>query len=404
MGRPVMPIGAWGNIASRKLPTGQWQARARFRDSDGVTRTVSANGASKPKAVNALTAKMKTRSHNAGEDIGPETLVSELVDIWFTGLRQSPGTLDVYKGVLDAHILPRLGANRLREVTTGRVERFIAEVSEPTFVDIIAKNGRPMRVKKGGPSAATLSRTVLGLMFGLAVRHDAVIANPVRDSLRPVAVREEIRALTIEEFGQLRQNILAWQDSGRMGPRKSKDLVDKMDLFIATGLRPGELFGLLWSDVNFDAEVPTIEVTGTIKRTSRDGLHRQSYPKSEHGKRILGLPPFAAKLLARRKLAEDPQSNPLGLIFPSQTGTVLDPGNFRRQWREARGEAFAWVKPSSFRKAVATLIEREAGSLVASRQLGHSSDAVTLRHYIERNRATPDTTSILERFGQVSGD
>ena len=188
-----------------------------------------------------------------------------------------------------------------------------------------------------------------------------------------------------------------------MGPRKSKDLVDKVDLFIATGLRPGELLGLLWEDVNFEVEPPTVEVTGTIKRTSKDGLHRQAYPKSEHGKRILGLPPFAVRMLAARKLAEDPGSNPMGLIFPSQSGTVPDPGNFRRQWREARGEEFGWVKPSSFRKAVATLIEREAGSLVASRQLGHSSDAVTLRHYIERNRATPDTTSILEQFGQAPG-
>lgn len=67
-------------------------------------------------------------------------------------------------------------------------------------------------------------------------------------------------------------------------------------------------------------------------------------------------------------------SNPLGLIFLSQVGTGLDPGNSRRQWREARGKEFDWVKPSSFRKTVVTLIEREAGSLIASRRLGHSSD------------------------------
>ncbi|MCC9205346.1 tyrosine-type recombinase/integrase [Arthrobacter sp. zg-Y769] len=202
----------------------------------------------------------------------------------------------------------------------------------------------------------------------------------------------------------MRQNIKAWQDSGTMGPRKSKDLVDKVDLFIATGLRPGELLALPWEDVDLKAEPATIEVTGTIKRTKAQKLHRQAYPKTEHGKRILGLPDFAVKMLVRRKLAEEPGSNPMGLIFPSRAGGVIDPGNFRRQWREARGEEFEWVKPSSFRKAVTTLIEREAGSVVASRQLGHSSDLVTVRHYIERNRATPDTTGILEQFGQASGE
>lgn len=404
MGRPVMPIGGHGSITAWKLPTGQWQARTRFRDNDGVTRLVSANGASKPKALNALTAKMKGRMRLAGDDLTPETRVSELAELWFSGVDQSPGTMDTYRGLLDTHILPRLGNNRLFEVTTGRVERFLADVAEPSTAEIVAKNGRRMQVRKGGPSAATLSRTVLGLMFGLAVRHDAVVANPVRDSLRPAVAREQVRALTVEEYGRMRQHILAWQDSGVMGPRKSKDLVDKIDLFVATGLRPGELMGLLWDDVDFDAVPPTIEVTGTVKRTSGQGLHRQAYPKTEHGKRILGLPAFAVRMLARRKLAEEPGSNPLGLIFPSRAGTVVDPGNFRRQWREARGEEFEWVKPSSFRKAVATLIEREAGSVVASRQLGHSSDGPTRRYYIERDRATPNTTGILERFGQASGD
>ena len=40
----------------------------------------------------------------------------------------------------------------------------------------------------------------------------------------------------------------------------------------------------------------------------------------------------------------------------------------------------------------------EAGSAVASKQLGHSSDAVTLKHYIERANAAPDSTVVLDRF------
>ncbi|SDP53374.1 hypothetical protein SAMN04487914_11581 [Arthrobacter sp. ok909] len=76
----------------------------------------------------------------------------------------------------------------------------------------------------------------------------------------------------------------------------------------------------------------------------------------------------------------------------------MEPANFRRLWREARGKEWEGVKPSSFRKAVATLIERESGSLIASRQLGHSSDAITKKHYIERNRNAPDSSLILEQL------
>lgn len=59
------------------------------------------------------------------------------------------------------------------------------------------------------------------------------------------------------------------------------------------------------------------------------------------------------------------------------------------------------MKPSSFRKAVATLLDRELGSLTASRQLGHSSDVITRRYYIERNQLAPDSTHILDQFAPV---
>lgn len=398
-GRPIGRIGGRGSVTVIELPSGKYQARVRFRDFDGVTRLVSAHGKSRKAATIALDEKLAKRSRLGGADLDGESTVNELAEVWFESVTESPGTKDTYRGLLDSHIKPRLGENRLREVTTGRVEKFVNDVSKPVTKQVEAKNGRMMNVKSGGPTAANMSRTVLGLMFAMAVRHDAVQSNPVREARRAVVERKKVRALTPEEFVALRQNIVDWQGSGTMGPRKSKDLIDKVDMFVATGLRPGELLALLWEDVNFDASPVTIAVTGTIKRTSVSGLHRQAFPKSESGERELPLPQFAVRILARRKLANDPTQNPMGLIFPSKVGGVLDPGNFRRQWVEARGPEFDWVRLGGFRKAVATLIEREADSVVASRQLGHSSDAVTRRYYIARDHMAPDSTHILDQFG-----
>lgn len=78
----------------------------------------------------------------------------------------------------------------------------------------------------------------------------------------------------------------------------------------------------------------------------------------------------------------------------------MEAANFRRLWREARWDVWEAVKPSRFRKAVATLIERESGSPIASRQLGHGSDAITKKHYIERNRNAPDSSLILEQLNE----
>ena len=49
----------------------------------------------------------------------------------------------------------------------------------------------------------------------------------------------------------------------------------------------------------------------------------------------------------------------------------------------------------TFRKTVATVITREFDALTASAQLGHSSSAVTEKHYIQRTHRGPDARALL---------
>lgn len=396
MGRPPLPLGESGNIKLTEQPGGGWQALCRYRDRDGVTRRVKAFGPSKPKARNTLKEKLNRRNWRGSESLAPDKKVSQLADAWLPTVDKSPGTKDTYQQAVDTHIKPLMGEVRIWEVSTGRVEMFLSEVTEGR----VTPNGR----RVGGPGAAKTCRTVLRLMFSMAVRHDAIPANPVTDLIRDASSSKEARALSVESFKALREQVVRWQADGKMGPERSPDMLDKVDLLIATGVRPGELLAFRWEDVHLDAAPPTVEVTGTVRQTSESGLHRQEFPKSRTSGRVIPLPAFAAVMLARRLEEYDPAANPLGLVFPSRAGTVISPGNFRRQWREARGEGFDWVTPSSFRKTVATLIDRELGSKRASEQLGHSSDTVTRKHYIQRNRMVPDSTGILEQFAGLKWD
>jgi len=230
---------------------------------------------------------------------------------------------------------------------------------------------------------------VLSLMMGLAVRYDIIDQNPVREVMMASSDKKRVSALAPEQVEELRFHINDWA----AGKSHRGATVDAMEIFLATGLRPGELLALQFSDIDFRAG--TIAVTGTVKRDSVNGLHRQAFPKSESGKRVLRLPMFGIEILLRRKAKAKGD-----LVFPNRNGDPMEPANFRRLWREARGEGWAYVKPSSFRKAVATMIEREAGSLVASQQLGHGSDAITKKFYIERNQHAPDSSLILEQWNQ----
>lgn len=90
----------------------------------------------------------------------------------------------------------------------------------------------------------------------------------------------------------------------------------------------------------------------------------------------------------------------INAIFASRRGTWLSPQNVRRQWRQARAETgLEWVTPHTFRKTVATLIDKEADADSAAAQLGHKTKEMTKKHYIVKPVLAPDSSSILEQLG-----
>jgi integrase len=58
-----------------------------------------------------------------------------------------------------------------------------------------------------------------------------------------------------------------------------------------------------------------------------------------------------------------------------------------------------WVTPQTFRKTVATLIDKEADAKSAAAQLGHGSQAATDTYYIAKPVQAPDVSEILEPLG-----
>ena len=96
--------------------------------------------------------------------------------------------------------------------------------------------------------------------------------------------------------------------------------------------------------------------SGSVVRLKGVGLVRQDTTKGG-GARSISLPQFALDALHRRKGGRQ-GPNSVGVIFPSSTGTLRDPDNFGKQWREVRDElGLPDVSSHSFRKTVATLID-----------------------------------------------
>jgi integrase len=150
--------------------------------------------------------------------------------------------------------------------------------------------------------------------------------------------------------------------------------------------------------VDLAAEHPTVTSCGTIVFVKGKGFFRQEWTKSDAGYRTVVLPRFAVGMLMARKLTA--ADNPIDAIFVSRRGTWLSPHNVRRQWRQTRADTgLEWVTPHTFRKTVATLINKEANTKRAAAQLGHATEQVTKKHYIEQPAVAPDSSDILEQLG-----
>lgn len=389
MGRPKLEIGTYGSVKRTELDDGRWMARARIRDFDGVTRQVKAYGASGAKAEAALKAAIKKRHKLAGgEDLTASSSVAALLDRWLedevrngvgrNGKPRSRSTIAYYERAVNKIVKPGLGQLEIREATTQPIDRFLRSV----------------------PSVAAQrdARVVLRQAFALAARYDCVDANPVTDAYRPPTSVSKPKALTEGDLAELRRRISTWQhEQAHGGPRRAYDLVEVVDVMLGTGVRIGEVLALRWQDcTDLDAERVAVTIAGTVVTEKGAGCYRQDHPKTDAGWRTIILPGFAVEALRRQRDRGIPSAE--GLIFPTRKGTARWPSNVRTAWRNVRGDDYAWVKPHSFRKTVATVIEREFGATAAAAQLGHSGTAVTARHYIERASEAPDTRTALDKL------
>src|SRR3954453_5325499 len=314
---------------------------ARYRNYDGVTRLVQASGRTGTQASQALRMQLQGRAlaGRRGELTGM-TRFSDAADLWLSQIddqvadgRRSPGTVETYRRQLKNHILPAMGELRLGEATTPLVDNVVRSIQ-----------------KKVSASTAKSCRSVISGVMGLAVRHGAVMANPVREVERIEATpKREPRALTMAERVELLKRL---QEDERA---RRRDLPDLVFFMLATGVRIGEALAIVWSDVDFRAGA--VRITSTLIRVRGEGLLRKG-TKSRAGERTLPLPESAVALLRRRFMTGARMDQP---VFPSVEGAFRDPANVRRELREARGkEALAWITSHTFRKTAATILDEAA--------------------------------------------
>lgn len=191
-------------------------------------------------------------------------------------------TLRGYRQYIDSYIKPYLGDVPVGKLTTEDVQQLYRKLQ---------KSGRiKEHPTKGSTLAATTIRRLHGVLhqaMDVAVRKRLTAKNPTKDVVLPKKERVPKKILTnaqLDEFMEEIQKDVVWHDF--------------FYTEMTTGLRRGELCGLMWQD--FDEQKGTLHVRRTVHERKGGGIFTGE-PKTGQGKRVITRPPSTAQLLRERR-------------------------------------------------------------------------------------------------------
>lgn len=352
----------------RHLPDGRWRLRftlpdGRTKDVYGITQAECRNKRRELEQQAAGGRDINQRDPKLGDYLDKEWLP------WIDNGKRAPSTIAGYRGLIEHHIKPAIGNQRVSKVTPRDIDRLL----------------RSMQDRGLSARTAQQCRTVLNMAFRQAERWQMVSRNVVRLSEAPTLTSKTVKPLTVDQIRALMQETLS-DSNNRYGPLYA--------VAIGTGLRQGELLALQWSDI--DLEHRTLEVRQSL-RMSREGGREFGAPKTPKSRRRIYVPAFAIDALEEQRVRqkEDQAFNRArwiegDLVFTNSIGKPLDGPTVTRSLT-ATLKALGLPHERAFhglRHAAATILAANGvAANVARDMLGHTDITTTLNVYTHADKA-----------------
>ena len=295
-----------GEGSIRKKPSGRWEGRYT-QGIDPVTgraiqKSVSAKTQAecKEKLAKAIRENRGVPIHHTGD-----YTVADWCHLWFETYSKPNiryNTAKGYEGIIEHHIIPAIGAIKLRQLSSIHIQRMYNETKE---------NGRMQRGSKQNGKA--LSNTfvrrvhaVLQAALKQAVKERLIPYNPCENCRIPPKDKKEMTILPPEKIGRY------LQEAEKYG------VLPMFYLELSSGLRRGELLALQWTDLNVKERILTVN-----KQVTRmEGELDVTEPKTKNSVRKVALSQQAVDLLVQEH--EQHPDNPI--LFPSpRTGGYWSP-------------------------------------------------------------------------------
>lgn len=393
MARPRIPIGTYGQIMFTTMAGGQVRARTRVRDTDGQMRRIETTARTRKSAEYALKERLAARGDyiTGSGELTANSTFTELVEVWLADLdlenKIASSTRELYERDMRTLVAPTFQHYLLREISISKVDRFLKAQAKVSY------------------SRAKHAKVVLNLALGLALRYEAISRNPVLGTSRLRRPPSQVMALTVDQIEAIRHAVRTWRCAqGLSGPKPDGQLEAIIEVMLGTSARIGEVLAIRKCDVDVTCTPATVRICGTIISPKGKPTFRQDHPKTAKSRHTVSVPTFTAEAV-RQRLVFVRQEDRDHLLFYSRNHTPLTTNNVRRRLRAILSAAgIDGVTPHSFRRTVATVLNRAGGADLAAELLGHTSSEITKRHYIEPDEKVNQVTAeILESLAPKNG-
>ncbi|WP_371597185.1 tyrosine recombinase XerC [Streptomyces sp. NBC_00564] len=347
---------------------------------DGRGKRIVKRGSGRTKTEAKAKLKEVLRDYEDGLAIASSGYtVKHAVDDWLAyGLAGLDGaTVYKYTTLCRRHVIPVLGARKLRDLTADEVDKWLAGMAK---------------------SLSTSTLQVIRSCLNRAVKRAMV-----RDKVKRNVV--ELCSIPTGQPGRPSKALTLAQAEAVLDAAAGTPLHAYIVLSLLTGGRTEELRPLTWDHVDLegtpgvDPPVPPHIAVWRSVRTSGDTKTRKS-------RRTLALPARCVEVLTDRRKAQDGQRakagehwKEKGLVFTSAVGTELDAANVRRAYRRVLAavdglDSADWT-PRELRHSFVSLLSDNGVPLEEiSRLVGHSSTAVTEKVYRKQIRPVIQTGAV----------
>lgn len=345
-----------------------WEARITTGRDPGTGKQIQRSFTGKTQADVRKKMQATAVAVNEGTYIAPQRMtVGQWLDIWEREYLGSVKQLTAanYRAVIRNHIKPALGAIKLDTLDAHTVQGFYNSLCGE-------KDGHPGLA----PSTVKVVHGVLHQALKQAMINGYIRNNPTEACKLPRVEKKEVVPLDDVHTKAFLEAI--------KGHRFEALFI--FDLF--TGLRRGELLGLLWSNVDF--KKGTIHIDRQLQREKKKGGQYIFMPLKNDKSRTITPAPWLMQKLKAHKQSQTAQRLKVGalwedsgLVFTDELGRHLDGGTVYQNFKRiAAGIGIPDARLHDLRHTYAVTAIRSGDDIkTVQGNLGHATAAFTLDVY-----------------------